>query len=175
LTDNSSKHAVPADPLLKTLNLGVSRRRSKGGTLHPEQSRDPSPRRVNLRRRGLGIVVCLGPVALLVASLVTAIVSRSANFAGLYLAIAGLAIALTNVFLSILCPMLYLLRHGSFEGYRHASGIPVFGTVLIILAGVWGHGELPTSVVGLVALGLDTGGWPWFLFATWHDESLWSG
>jgi hypothetical protein len=114
-------------------------------------------------------------VALLVASFVSAVVGRSGDSHGVGIAVFGLAIGILNTYLSFIRPGLYRQRHGSFEGYRFISGVPGLGTVFIIVAGAWGFGELLTTVIGLVALALDTGGWPWFLFATWHDQSLWDG
>jgi len=30
------------------------------------------------------------------------------------------------------------------------------------------------AAVALLVLTIDTGGLPWFLVSTWHDESLWN-
>ena len=101
------------------------------------------------------------------------VVSRSGGSRGLGLAVLGLLFGILNVYLSAVRPRLYHLRHGSMEGYRFISGLPLFGDLLVIVAGVSGFGALPTAVVGLVALVLDTGGLLRFLIATWRDDSLW--
>jgi hypothetical protein len=59
------------------------------------------------------------------------------------------------------------------EGYQFVSGAPLVGTLFVVAAGLLGFGNLPTAVVGLLALVLDTGGLPWFLAMTWHDRSFW--
>ena len=53
------------------------------------------------------------------------------------------------------------------------SGLPLIGTAILNVAGILGFGTMPTAVIGLVALALDTGGLPWFLVVTWHDKSFW--
>jgi hypothetical protein len=138
-----------------------------------QPSPESSPRRINLVRRGVGIAACFGPVALLVASIVYGAVRRSGGSRGLGFAVLGLLFALLNAHLAMVRPWLYRLRHGSMEGYRFVSGLPLIGSVFVVAAGVLGFGALPTAVVGLVALALDTGGLPWFLIATWRDDSLW--
>ena len=99
--------------------------------------------------------------------------SQSGGARGLSFAVLGLLLGILNAYLSMIRPCLYRLRHGSMEGYRFVSGLPLVGSVLVIAAGVFGFGALPTAVVGLVTLALDTGGLPWFLIATWRDGSLW--
>ncbi|MEO6808187.1 MAG: hypothetical protein ABI353_03630 [Isosphaeraceae bacterium] len=134
---------------------------------------DPVPeQRIALVRRGLGIAICFGPIALMVASIVYGVVGQSGGSRGLGFAVLGLLFGILNAYLSAVRPWLYQLRHGSMEGYRFISGLP-FGNLFVIVAGVLGFGVLPTAVVGLVALVLDTGGLPWYLIATWRDESLW--
>lgn len=86
---------------------------------------------------------------------------------------AALLVAALNFHLSFVRPWWHRRRHGGVETLRHVSGIPVVGTVLVLLAGVLGQGALGTTVIALLALVLDTGGAPWFLVATWRDTSFW--
>lgn len=129
--------------------------------------------RVNMLRRGVGIAVCLAPVLLLLASLVFWTMYSDGGFAGLGLAVAGLLFGILNSYLSFVRPWLYHWRRGSMDGHRFVSGLPLFGTLFVVFGGVVGFGELPTALIGLATLVLDTGGLPWFLIATWHDRSLW--
>jgi hypothetical protein len=56
---------------------------------------------------------------------------------------------------------------------RNVSGLPLVGTLLVVLGGIAGFGDWRVGVIGLVVLALDTGGSPWFLVATWRDSGLW--
>ena len=141
------------------------------------QSPGSSSARTNIVRRSIGIALCFSPVVLLVASLVCGKASRSDRFLSLSLslgfAVLGLLIGILNAHLSFFRPWLYRLRQGSMEGYRFVSGLPLIGTLFVAVAGVFGFGAVPTAVVGLIALTLDTCGLPWLLIATWHDVSMW--
>jgi hypothetical protein len=57
--------------------------------------------------------------------------------------------------------------------YKNVSGIPIIGSVLIALGTLFGFGSIGSSLLGLTAFALDTGGSGWFLWATWKDSSLW--
>jgi hypothetical protein len=128
--------------------------------------------RWNHGRRALGVAICLAPVFLLVVSPLVG--EPSEGWArGLGLVICALPVAFLNFYLSVIRPALYKRRRGSMDGYRHTSGIPIFGNLLVVIGGVVGFGDWRTASVGLVALALDTGGLPWFLIATWRDRSLW--
>lgn len=135
----------------------------------------PGPRRhkANLFRRGMGIAVCFAPAFLLIASIVSWARRQGGGSASLGFAVVGLLFGVLNSYLSVVRPWLYQRRRGSMECYQFISGLPLLGTLFVAVAGVLGFGELPTALVGLVALVLDTGGLPWFLVATWHDGSLW--
>lgn len=138
-----------------------------------EQLPGSPPRRTNYLRRAVGIALGFGPVALLLTSCAFAVVERTGGVAGLGFALVGFLFGLLNAYLAFVRPRLYRRRRGSMEGYRFVSGLPLFGTLFVVLAGVSGFGEVPTAVVGLVALALDTGGLPWFLILTWHDGGMW--
>jgi hypothetical protein len=59
------------------------------------------------------------------------------------------------------------------DGYRHVSGFPMIGTVLLSLGAVFSFGAIGSALIGLVAFALDTGGSVWFVTATWRDRSFW--
>lgn len=129
---------------------------------------------MNYARRSLGILICLTPVALLVGSLLSA--SRTAPIGhslGSVLIGLGIATAGLNFYLSFIRGLVHRLRHGSLEGYRHVSGIPLIGTLFVVAGGIAGFGWRDTSIAGLAATALDTGGAPWFLISTWRDASFW--
>jgi hypothetical protein len=136
------------------------------------QPGQPEPR-TNYVRRAVGVVACFAPVALLLASLGVGLgFPRESGF-GLGLATAGLVVAGFNLYLAAVRPVLYSWRHGSTEGMRNVSGLPVLGTLLVVVGGVIGFADWRSAAAGLVALVLDTCGLPWFLLATWSDRSLW--
>lgn len=141
-------------------------------TIDEQTRQSRSPKR-NVWRRGLGAVVCFAPVFILVSSFAYSDTGRSTGRLGFGLAVVALAIGALNSYLSFARPLLYRLRQSSMEGYRHVSGAPLIGTVFVLAAGVAGFGELPATIVALVAAIIDTGGLPWFLISTWRDESLW--
>ena len=95
------------------------------------------------------------------------------TFAGVGIMIAASAIAILNFSLSFVRPRLFLLRNGSMGDYRHVSGLPGIGTLLVILGAIFGFGAIGTAILGLVVMALDTGGSVWFLIAVWSDESFW--
>ena len=82
-------------------------------------------------------------------------------------------LAALNFYLSFIRPPVFRLLHGSMDGFRHVSGIPMIGTLLVVLGGVFGFGAVGTALLGLACIGFDTGGSVWFLIATWRDGSLW--
>lgn len=132
------------------------------------------PPRWNYARRMVGVAICLAPVFLLIASLLA---NRPAGdrAMGLGFVVCALPVAGLNFHLSFVRPALYRGRRGSMYGYRHVSGFPLFGNLLVVIGGVIGFGDWRTAGVGLLALTLDTGGYPWFLISTWRDGSLWDG
>jgi hypothetical protein len=92
---------------------------------------------------------------------------------GLSLVLVGALLAVLNFHLSFTRPLLYRLRHGSSEGYRFVSGIPLVGTFFVMAAVLVSFGEVVTALVGLGVLLADTGSPLWFLLMTWNDSSLW--
>ena len=126
----------------------------------------------NYWRRAAGVAVCLAPVVLLAVSLVTGQQWRD-DAMGFGMVVCAFPVAILNFHLSFVRPALYRWRRGPMEGYRHISGFALFGNLLVVIGGVLGFGDWRAASAGLVALALDTGGLPWFLFTTWHDHSLW--
>jgi hypothetical protein len=87
--------------------------------------------------------------------------------------IPAVLLAMFNFYLSAVRPAIFHLRHGSMESYRHVSVFPCVGTLLVVVGGILGFGEVVWALVGIAAMLLDTGGSFWFLIATWKDTSFW--
>ena len=131
-------------------------------------------RPTNFVRRAFGVVLALSPLALLLASLAVGIGrSQQAHFAGVGFMVGASVVALLNFYLSFIRPRLFWLRRRSMDGYRHVSGLPMIGTVLLILGALFGFGAIGSTLVGVGAFALDTGGSVWFLVYTWRDRSFW--
>lgn len=125
-------------------------------------------------RRGFGVLVGISPVLLLGASLFFSVArGNRQSTAALVVMIVAMFIAAPNFYLSFIRPFVFHKRGGSFDAYKHVSGIPIIGTVVIVVGAILGFGSALCAVLGLVAMALDTGGSVWFLVATWRDVSLW--
>lgn len=59
------------------------------------------------------------------------------------------------------------------HGFPFVSGVPLLGTVFILIESILGFGSLYTCVLVLLAYLLDTGGTPWFFVMTWRDDEFW--
>jgi hypothetical protein len=121
-------------------------------------------------RRAIGLVVCLAPVLLLAASLAHAVSHDERRLVGAIVLIFASLIAALNFYLSFVRGWLHVRAKGSPEGYRHISGFPFVGTLLVIVGTALGFGSLLCVGLGVFSMGFDTGGPIWFLIATWkHD------
>jgi hypothetical protein len=118
----------------------------------------------NRTRRAIGIVVCLAPAILAVASMVIA--SQPVAIRGAILLLPGSAVAALNFYRTFIGPRFH-------PSGPHASGLPMIGTLLCVLALIANFGSLVIGLGALVLLAIDTGGLPWFLAWTWSDESMW--
>jgi len=86
--------------------------------------------------------------------------------------ILGVFIILCNVCLFI-HPWIYKLKHGSIEGYKHTSGTPLFGTLLIVFYSIIRFPQAEMSIYLSILLLIDVAGPLWFVICTWKDKSLW--
>ena|SRR5688572_6792431 len=82
---------------------------------------------------------------------------------GICLFVVGGLVTSLNFFLSVLRFPLHALRGGTVENYRHISGLPLIGSLLL-----WGSAVLlrenPIAVWSALALSLfDTAGLHWFI------------
>ncbi|HXY35226.1 MAG TPA: hypothetical protein VEI07_13430 [Planctomycetaceae bacterium] len=134
---------------------------------------DERPAQRNWRRRVIGAVVCVSPIAIAVASIVFGIVRGTALTSyGLYVVLLAAVVGVFNFWLSMR-PLLYRLKHGSSEGYHHTSGIIIVATLAVVIGVLLSFGHIVTASLGLLVLLIDTGGLPWFLAVTWRDSRLW--
>ena len=78
-----------------------------------------------------------------------------------------------NIFLSIIRPWLYKLKHGSMESYRFISGIPLLISLAAVYSSVFLTPRIWPSILASFIVMLDFGGPVWFVIFTWKDESLW--
>ncbi len=129
-------------------------------------------RRALLRRR-VAVLICLAPVALVAISLGIGLCGSQSRFSGIGWMGVGAGIGVINQWFTYGRPLLHLAGGRERGAYGHSSGIPMVGTLMTVMAATFGFGALWTAALGLFVLAIDTGGSPWFLVATWNDESLW--
>lgn len=131
----------------------------------------------NVLRRATGAAICFSPTMLLVASLCFSPDKNRHAWSGYGVGfiLAAVPFAALNFYLSFIRPHVFRLLHGSMDGFRRVSGIPIVGSILVLLGALFGFGALGlgTALLGLASVGFDTGGSVWFLIYTWRDSSLW--
>jgi hypothetical protein len=130
-------------------------------------------RRTNYVRRTAGLIICLAPISLAVASLF----GRPAQASLLVLLPLAFAawVGLLNFHLAFVRPWLFKRRHGSLEDCRFISGLPMIATLVVVLTVLADFGVRAVAVAALAILAVDTGGLPWFLITTWRQRELWDG
>ena len=75
--------------------------------------------------------------------------------------IVGGIISALNFYLSFCRYLLHRVRGGSRESYRAVSGVPLFGSLLVVLSIIWLH-EVPwVLAVASIVIAIDTGGIHW--------------
>jgi hypothetical protein len=77
--------------------------------------------------------------------------------------------AVYNGYLSWVRPLCYRRKHGSIEGYRFVSGIPLAGTIFATLAVISAPTHAPVVALAIVTQLIDTGGLLWFVIAIWRE------
>ena len=125
-------------------------------------------------RRGIGVLLFLLPFGIITCSLVGSPFQLGKNhlpLMGLSVALMAMALLLgsLNFYLSYIRPALDQHR----TDYRFVSGIPLIGTLLVIVGTIVGWSATLPAVLGVVALLLDTGGLPWGIVMIWSDASFW--
>lgn len=70
----------------------------------------------------------------------------------------GAIISCLNFYLSFLRPVVHRLRRGTFDGYRFESGVPLLGSLLLVIAAVLMRDSAIWLTTALVVAFLDTGG-----------------
>jgi hypothetical protein len=128
----------------------------------------------NYVRRGFGVLICGSPIWLAVVSGVMSIGhNKSIGIMGIVFFILAGLITIANIHFSFLRPWLYYRKRKSMEKYQYESGIPMIGSILIILGIIVSFQNLLFAIIGLVTSVLDTGGLVWLLIMTWKDQSFW--
>ncbi|MGO8764840.1 MAG: hypothetical protein ACLQSR_06855 [Limisphaerales bacterium] len=130
--------------------------------------------KLNLWRRAIGLLCGLLPLFVIVASIVYGLSHSQPRFVAFGWLIAAAIIALINMFYSFVRPfiLLRILRVPNKE-YKRVSGLPVIGSILVILGTLFSFGSIGTAILFLIIFLIDTGGSMWFLIATWKDSGLW--
>ena len=130
--------------------------------------------KLNLPRRTMGVVLGLLPLLLLVTSIVYGSTHSRPKFAAVGWMLAAAIFACINFYYSFFRPLwqFYVLRTSK-EKYKHVSGIPLIGSILMIIGGLLSFGAIGSAILGLVVYAFDTGGIIWFIIHTWKDHSLW--
>lgn len=83
-------------------------------------------------------------------------------------------LALLNVFLAFVRPLILQSRGIPPEEQRHVSGFPIVASVFLMLSTLPFFPQIWPCIAVTVLLLLDTGGPLWFLICTWQDDSLWT-
>ncbi len=125
--------------------------------------------KLNWRRAGGLLIGSALPIAL-IASL--AFRDESAGLKpqiGLGFMIAAAMLAGVNAYLSFVRPR--LIKPAD---QRHVSGLPLIGSVFVLVGVLLAFGEPVAALVGIVATAVDTGGLLWCVFALWRDASFWN-
>lgn len=93
------------------------------------------PHSTNYPRRAIGLALCFSPLILLFCSIFVALAGSGRRpFAAIGFIVAALFFAVLNFHLSFVRPW-WLRRRGSLEAIPHVSGLPVVGTILVLLGG----------------------------------------
>jgi len=117
-------------------------------------------------------IFMLIPVAVPLFSYISLKETNTANhFAGMILAVMSLITAVLNCCLFFRPLLLKYLRKNK-DGVRHVSGIPVVGTVLLLMASVISFGDNVTAVLSLISVLTDASGVPWLIIQMVKNKTL---
>ena len=144
-----------------------------------ETTNERNDRPINYVRRVVVSILCLSPLLLHVVSGVAnnrdpsdpalggAVRGSGSALAFGFLGLATV-IALINFHLTILRPLIYRLRHGSTDGLRFVSVIPLIGPLAVLTSGVVGFGDIYVAILGIAVFLVDTGSTFWIFVYTWR-------
>jgi hypothetical protein len=121
--------------------------------------------------RIIGIIITLFPFVIIGLSFY---LNYDSNFINLSLIFGSIGILITILNLCyFLRPLFWKKWYGNMNGYSNKSQLPLIGTVFGLLCLGFGFGYIVSTIISLIIFILDTGGFLWFIFATWSDESFW--
>lgn len=123
-------------------------------------------------KRGVGVLIAAIPFVLAIASIIA---TTSPFLPRVAWGILGLSllIGITNFYLSFIRPFLWEKKYGNMEEYRFISGFPAIATLGACTATLAGFGSSIIAGFAILTLVIDSAGLPWFVVATWSDQSLW--
>jgi hypothetical protein len=90
--------------------------------------------------------------------------SDVANTIGIIAVSLAALVVFLNIYLSFIRPSIYRFRHGTLDGFGNISGLPVVGTILVLLAAFFLAPNKALGILLLILFVVDTGGLPCFLF-----------
>jgi hypothetical protein len=102
------------------------------------------------------------PIGTVLASLAFGIHRGSMRWNAAWNMAPALGCGLLNFWLSFLRPLIFKFRNGSMNKYKFESGIPALGNIFVQLGAMNSFGSVGAALLGLVAVLIDTGGFPWF-------------
>ena len=91
---------------------------------------------------------------------------------GIVIFVLGAVVSVTNMYTSFLRYPVHLLLGKSRDSYKHVSGLPLLGGLVLIGAWLLPQGLWLSTATALLML-LDTGGISWFVVTIWSDPSFW--
>lgn len=105
------------------------------------------------------VIVCQHFVGMDVLALLQ--LSSGRTVVGSIFTILAILVCLLNFYLTFLNPWLYRIAHGSMEDYGSMSGLPLVGSIFIVLAGALMPGSVILGIFLLILYAIDGNGIPW--------------
>ena len=122
---------------------------AKGKLVLVSDPLDAAMYRTSYLRRGIGVLGCGAPVLLLVASMVSVVIAGDRpDTIGSVTMVVAIAIAALNFYLSAVQRLVFRRRNGSLDGYKHISGLPGIGSLVVVAGAVVGFGSGRSPIAG---------------------------
>ena len=124
--------------------------------------------------RALWVALGLLPLAMCAALFLTEWRLLGGQYPGLGygIFILGAVVSIVNMYTSLLRYPVHRVLGGSRDSYKHVSGVPIVGGLVLI--GAWLLPQsLWLSLATVLLMLLDTGSVSWFVVMIWSDPSFW--